>query len=227
MTALDHPLVRDYLDRLHTEVVRLRVDEGRELEAQIREHLTEALDPEPSEAEVREALDRLGEPAELVDAAGGGPAPGTGPTLPPERSDAWREAGALVLLVGSALLFWLWPVAVPMWIVGMVLLVIARRWSVAEKVWGGLVLGTSWVLPVVAGTMAFAMDLQTCTSDASGTETCEGGDGGLSTLNVVAIVLTVLWLGLYLWTLVRLARSAARSEVVDYSDRDRAYPGRG
>lgn len=238
MSTLDHPLVQDYLGRLHDETVRLRVDEGRELEAQIREHLTEALGDEPTEARVREVLDRLGEPATLVDEAGGGATPGPGPVpgaahVPPHGRPAdtagpWREVGALVGLVGSALLFWFFPVNVLLWLGGMVLLVLARRWSVAEKLWGALVLGLSWLLPLLAGSMNFAVTTQVCVTDAAGNQTCEGaGDPGLSTLNIVAIVLTVLWLGLYLWTLVRLARSAARAEVVDYSERDRAHAARG
>ncbi|AXH95394.1 DUF1700 domain-containing protein [Ornithinimicrobium avium] len=211
MTTLDHPLVVDYLRRLHEETARLRVHEARELEAQIREHLTEALGGDPTEVEVREVLDRLGEPAAVVDEAGGAAAPGTG-AAQAQRSDAWREAGALVLLVGSALLFWLWPVAVPMWIAGMVLLVVARRWSVGEKVWGGIVLGATWLLPVLAGLMAFAVDVQSCVTDAAGNQTCEGGGGeGLSTLNVVAIGVLVVWLAVYVWTVVHLARSARRT----------------
>lgn len=220
MSALDHPLVQDYLRRLHEQTVRLRVDEGRELEAQIREHLTEALGDSPSEVDVLRTLERLGEPAALVDEAGGGPPPGTGPTLPPERSQGWREAGALVALVAAAVLFWLVPVSVVLWLVGLVLLVTATRWSVTEKVWGALVLGTSPWLVVLAGALAFAVDVQACSTDEAGATTCTGGGGGLTALNVVAIVLTVAWAALYVWTLVHLARSAARARVVDYSAAD-------
>jgi uncharacterized membrane protein len=220
MTALEHPLVLDYLDRLHAETVRLPVPEGRELEMQIREHLTAALPAEPGEREVRDVLDRLGDPADLVDAAGGG-RPGEGPTFHAERPDVWREVGALVGLVGGTLLFWLPLVNVVLWVGGLVLLVLSRRWSVTDKVWGALVLGLAPWVAIVAGALAFVTTGEVCQTDAAGSTTCSGGgDGGLSALNVAAITLTLAYVGLYLWTLVRLARRAARAEVVDYSDLD-------
>lgn len=215
-TALEHPLVLDYLDRLHAETVRLPVPEGRELEAQIREHLVAALPQEPAESEVRDVLDRLGDPVDLVDAAGGA-RPGEGPTGPGgptqgEPSDAWREVGALVGLVGGAVLFWLPIVNLVLWVGGLVLLVLSRRWSVADKVWGALVLGVGpWIL-IVASALAFVTTGEVCETDAAGVTTCTGGgDGGLTALNIAAIALTVGFVGLYLWTLVRLARRAARS----------------
>ena len=218
MTALDHPLVRDYLDRLHQETVRLGVPEGRELEAQIREHLIEALGDAPSEAEVRHSLDRLGDPVELVDAAGGGPAPGTGPGLPPEPGPrAWREVGALVLLVSSVLTFWLAPVNLLTWVAGLVLLVMAERWSVTERLWGAAVLGlTPWL--ALAVLFLDGGGTQTCWTDGSGQVECTGGEPLVSP--GVAIVLGVAWVALYVWTVVHLARAAARRDVVDYSDRD-------
>lgn len=212
MTALDHPLVQDYLRALHDQTSRLRPDEGRELEAQIREHLGEALGEDPTESEVREVLDRIGDPAQLVDEAGGVPESEPGGWAANSAADsAWREVAALVLLVGSGLLFWLWPVAVPMWLAGMVLLLLARRWSVGDKVWGGLVLGLGPWLAVLAGALAWTTVSQVCTTDSAGVTTCTGGgDGGLTAVNVIAIAFTIAYLGLYLWTVIRLARVAAR-----------------
>lgn len=221
MTALDHPLVQDYLHRLHEEAVRLPVDEGRELEAQIREHLVEALGEDPSESSVREALERLGAPATLVDEAGGRPGPGVATGVDPGSDSAWREVGAIVLLVGSALLFWLWPLAVPMWLAGIVLLVLSRRWAVSDKILGALVLGLGWVVPVLAGLMTFTVDTQSCSTGPDGQISCTGGgDAGLSTTNVVAIVLTVGFAVLYVWTLVRLARRAGRGDGEVRASRD-------
>jgi hypothetical protein len=211
MTALDHPLVQDYLSRLHAETVRLPVPEGRELEMQIREHLSEALGADPTEVDVRQTLDRLDEPAELVDAAGG-TAPGPGLNEPGSQEDsAWREVGALVGLVGSMLLFFLVPINLLLWVGGLVLLVLSRRWSVTDKIWGALVLGVGPWLFLLAGALAWVTTAQVCETDAAGVTTCTGGgDGGLTALNIVTITLTVAYLVLYLWTLVRLARRAAR-----------------
>lgn len=78
MTTQTHPLVHDYLQRLTTESRRLPADQAAELRTDIEAHLGEALPHGASEAEVRQVLDRLGSPAELVTAAGGA-APEDGP----------------------------------------------------------------------------------------------------------------------------------------------------
>lgn len=224
MTALDHPLVQDYLRRLRAEAHRLPVDDAHDLETQIREHLLAALDDDPAEAGVRETLDRLGEPSVLVGAAGTTahdetahdetPPDGTPHDDPRGPDGAWREVGGLVGLVGALLLVWLPVVNVVLWLGGLVLLVLARRWSVADKLWGAIVLGLGPWLVLAGGALAWFTTSQVCEVDAAGVETCVGsggaGDGGLTALNVVAIALTVAFVGLYLWTLVRLARRAAR-----------------
>lgn len=215
MTTLEHPLVKDYLDRLDAESVRLPASEGRELQTQIREHLVEALPGDPAEVEVRDALDRLGDPVDLVDAAGGAREP-SGRAPSPESDgasdSAWREAGALVGLVGFAALVWLPGVNVLLWVGGLVLLVLSRRWSVADKVWGALVLGLGPWLFILGSALAWTTITQVCESDAAGVVTCSsGGDGGLTALNIVVGALVVAYLVLYVWTLVRLGRRAARA----------------
>ncbi len=65
-TALDHPLVRAYLEQLNRALVRLPTGEAAELRQQIHAHLREALPDEPDEAAVRPVLDGLGSPADLV-----------------------------------------------------------------------------------------------------------------------------------------------------------------
>lgn len=249
MTALDQPLVQDYLRRLREEARRLPVDDAHDLETQIREHLLEALGDAPADAEVRETLDRLGEPSVVVGAAAGTPWPGEradptgaggrwhddpsgayrtgedrgsqdrgtagtrGAGAAQSSDGAWREAGALVGLVGSLLLVWLPLVNVLLWLGGLVLLVLARRWSVADKLWGAVVLGLVPWLALAAGAAAWITTGQVCEMDAAGVESCTGGAGagaGVSNLGAVTIVLAVALVVLYLWTVVRLARKATR-----------------
>ncbi|QFG68314.1 HAAS signaling domain-containing protein [Ornithinimicrobium pratense] len=220
MTALDHPLVQDYLDRLHAEAARLPVPEGRELQLQIREHLTEALPDEPSESEVRDVLDRLGDPAVLVDAAGG-VTPGSGPGLRSDSDGPWREAGALVSLVGAGLLFWLPLVNLVLWVGGLVLLVLSRRWNVADKVWGAVVLGLGPLPFILLAGLSWTTSSEVCMSEGAAVNpdegaappvvvTCTGGDGGLTPLNMVVWALTITYAVVYVWTLARLIRRAAR-----------------
>ena len=138
MTATDHPLVRDYLARLREESRRLPVDQARELEADITEHLQTALGEDPTEVAVRDALDRLGSPGELVSEAAGTPAP---TVAAPERRPFSSPVGAIGCLLAAELLSLLVPIAFVLWVVGLVLLARATVWTEREKLLGFLGLG--------------------------------------------------------------------------------------
>lgn len=205
MPASTHPLVMDYLDRLHRETVRLPADQGRELVADIRGHLDAALEGDPTEAQVRETLDRLGEPAELVDAAGGA-------QPSPDRGSGAREAAAVVLLLASAFLFVLWPLAVPMWAAGLVLVVLARRWDAGEKIRAGLVLGSAMPLTtlVVGGLGLASWSVTQCTQESGGAQVCTS-TGGAPWVGWVVLALAVVYVVVLVRTTVRLARAARRT----------------
>ena len=138
-TATDHPLVRDYLARLREESRRLPVDQARELEADITEHLQTALGQDPTEVAVRDALDRLGGPGELVSEAAGTPAP---TVAAPERRPFSSPVGAIGCLLAAELLSLLVPIALVLWVVGLVLLARATVWTEREKLLGFLGLGS-------------------------------------------------------------------------------------
>ncbi len=141
MTATDHPLVRDYLARLREEGRRLPVDQARELEADITEHLQVALGEDPAEVSVREALDRLGSPGELVAEAAGTAAPVVSAD---ERRPFSSPVGAIACLIAAELLALLVPIAFVLWVVGLVLLARATVWSEREKLLGFLGLGSGF-----------------------------------------------------------------------------------
>jgi uncharacterized membrane protein len=65
-TTVRDPLVETYLKRLRAESRTLPRAERDELMQQIQEHLHEALSPGASEADVRNALEHLGEPEAIV-----------------------------------------------------------------------------------------------------------------------------------------------------------------
>jgi hypothetical protein len=73
-TALDHPLVQDYLRRLDNALLRLPAKQAGELREQITAHLDDALHPDVSDEEFTAVLARLGPPEELVHEAGPRPA---------------------------------------------------------------------------------------------------------------------------------------------------------
>ncbi len=131
-------LVREYLLRLEAAARCLPARDRRELIADITDHLAQAAaEAGPSEAAVRNALDALGSPEEVVAAAG-----------PPGRSATLRHrdlAAVLLVLVGGVLAP---PVA---WLVGVVLLWTSAAWSTGQKWLGTLVWPGGIAVPLAVG----------------------------------------------------------------------------
>lgn len=109
-TALDHPLVRDYLSELDAAMRGLPAAQARELREQITAHLADALLPDANEEQVAAVLSRLGSPPELV-AEAKGTATATIPTttrrairalLASVRPRTWIVAGIIVILAVTA-----------------------------------------------------------------------------------------------------------------------------
>ena len=201
MTGIEHPLVVEYLMQLRHEAVRLPREQADELIADIEAHLIDALDEHPTESQVREALDRLGSPSELVAAAGAPPEPTPLPE-PQSRNRGRAEAGAAILLVLSAVIFPVWYLSVPMWIIGLVLLVLSARWNLGQKLLAAVALGAllplTWIMLTTVGSVAYECLGQDCTPP----------DPGLSLANYLAIGFTIVWLAFVVWASVRLVRAA-------------------
>jgi hypothetical protein len=75
-SALDHPLVRDYLRDLDSAFAALPAEEARELREQITAHLDDALRPGSDDQEVVLTLLQLGSPSNLAAEASAGTAGG-------------------------------------------------------------------------------------------------------------------------------------------------------
>ena len=127
MTHTLHPLAEDYLERLDRAAAHLPRARRRELVDELEAHIVEALGPEPTEVEVRNVLDRLGAPEEIVDAEAPRPAPHA---LRP-RMGAQEWSAVLLLPLGGFL------VGVG-WVAGVILLWTSRAWSTRDKVIGTL-----------------------------------------------------------------------------------------
>ena len=214
MTATDHPLVRDYLVRLREEARRLPVDQARELEADITEHLQAALGPDATETEFRNVLERLGTPAELVTEAAGGPVAAAAPATKSFAS----PVGAIACLLAAELLCLLVPIALVLWVVGLVLLVRATVWTEREKVMAFLAVGTGFFiglgvlgLGLVVASSSGGGCLEVTTSDGHPVSaTCTSTGGGPNVLGMVVLALLVCYLVFQGVTIWRLARSAGR-----------------
>jgi uncharacterized membrane protein len=201
-TAARHPLVEDYLKKLWAEAARLPVDQARELVADIDEHLLAALPQEASETEVRNVLERLGTPAELVDAASGTPV-----VTPSGPKSFASPGGAIICLVAAEILSILLPLSVPLWIIGLVMMARATVWTERQKWLGMLALGSGF--PVV--TLLLMISTVTATSCS---QVFENGQlvqdtcGGFNPVAAAFIGLTVAYFALQAFTIWRLMRSA-------------------
>jgi hypothetical protein len=196
-----HPLVDGYLRSLDGAAKVLPRHERDEIVGAIRAHLDEALSPSATEADVRNVLDSLGTPWDIVAAAGG--------EQTTVRRGA-REIFALILLVTGGL-----PVPVIGWFVGLGLLISSPLWTARQKWLGALVWPGGW----------FGVLFLAAIPASSGSSTC-GSGGTFLTPNGQTVVahcttahtyslwpylpLTLLTFGLPVLVAVYLWRAAGR-----------------
>jgi len=205
-----HPLAEEYLARLRNAAGRLPPDRRDDLIAEIEAHLAESVPPDATEAQVRTAIDRLGDPEQIVAAEADEPA---APAHPTGRLE-WVTIGAL--LIGGIVL----PILG--WIVGVVLLWVSRAWTLRDKVIGTLVVPFGLAPALVYSFVMLTYSAQTCISvthtQLGGGQhvatTCTGGVNGWAKL-----LLIVVWVALFVlpvWTALYLGRRAgARSRPAD------------
>jgi hypothetical protein len=187
-----HPLAERYLKDLRRRARVLPRGRRDELLADIQAHLSETAPGGAGEADVRTALDRLGNPDEIVAAeAGAGPAPG--------RRGVLEWCAIVLLLVGGVVL----PVIG--WIVGALLLWISRSWTIRDKVWGTLIL-PGGLLPA-AWLVVADVSIESCHSGPHG-QVCTGAP--TITQQTINVAFFVGALVLPFVTAVYLARRAQR-----------------
>lgn len=190
-----HPLAADYLKRLRDAARSLPRSRRDDLLADIQDHLTEAAPTGASEADVLTALDRLGDPDEIVAAE-------TGDAPPTRRRGPSEWAAILLLLVGG--------IVIPFvgWIVGALLLWVSQAWTLRDKLIGTLVL-PGGLLPAAIVTVAtLGSAAKVCVSPGANgaAETCTGGASAAH--EILLVVLFVLAIVTPFATAVYLARRA-------------------
>jgi uncharacterized membrane protein len=132
-------LVEKYLGELKGELHDLPPSRRRELLAEISDHIDVALaqTPDHDEAEIRNVLERLGDPADIAQEArqrfG----------VPPARSGAFEVAAVILLPIGG--------VVIPVlgWVAGVILLWTSRVWTTREKLAGTLLFPGGLLLPIL------------------------------------------------------------------------------
>jgi hypothetical protein len=193
-------LIDDYLHRLEAAAAHLQRSRRAELVAEIRGHIEAALREEDTanEVAVRNILERLGPPEEIVDATE--PAPSV-----ISRDPGRLETAALIALV------------VPFvgWIVGVVLVVMSRAWSRRDKIIGLLLALLPAILPFLftfAGSSSGGLETGPLPEGGGQASDPSTGDSGVGILGILAIVLlflagvpSALFLG---WRLRRYNESA-------------------
>lgn len=202
-TTVADELVARYLAQLQTALRDLPPGRREELLDEVSEHIAAAraeLGPQPTEAQIRTLLERVGDPAAIAAEASPAQVDGSVP------SPGWREVATLILLpIGG--------IIVPLlgWFVGVALLWTSEHWSVRSKLIGTLVVPGGLALPLSLA--LFPVFTEGCTSspepttggEASGT-VCTGGTPGwleivgpvVGVLLVAAPIATVIYLGLQL-----------------------------
>lgn len=129
-------LIADYLDQLRRAGAGLPPATRAELLDDIGAHLTDMIGPGAGESRVRQVLDELGTPAEIVAAAAA------------ESGTPDRTSGDRFYDVATVLLLLLGNVVVPVlaWIAGVVMLWNGPRWTTRQKWIGTLI----WPVAAVA-----------------------------------------------------------------------------
>jgi hypothetical protein len=158
-------LANEYLVRLERAAHGLPAQRRVELLAQLREHIAsaraEATDQDggSDEVAVRNAIDDLGAPEDIVAAASGDHASTTEQRA--EQRTAGRSPGEQLYDIITVLLLLLGGVIVPVlgWLAGVVLLWGSRRWRIRDKALGTIVLPTGLALPLW---LALRETWQTC-----------------------------------------------------------------
>lgn len=138
--TLDH-----YFDRLERELADLPSGRRRELMEEIRDHVDQSLSaqPDPSEADIRNVLDRLGDPAEIASEAR--------ERYGVRRAEVRRSDWAAVFLLpfGGMFVLILGVLGVLGWLLGAILLLISRVFSPRDKLIGLLLFPGGLLLPFV------------------------------------------------------------------------------
>jgi hypothetical protein len=145
-----HPLVADYLARLASAAEGLPAQEARELISDITDHLDVGLNATSTPADVRNLLDRLGHPEELVSTLGAAP-------VSPRSWDGRAALIASVGLVGFVAAEFAHAnlrLALTLWVIGIVATWVTPLWSARQRIVATVVhgsgLGLAWVCYHVA-----------------------------------------------------------------------------
>jgi hypothetical protein len=192
-----HPLAAQYLARLRRAGRGLPPGRLRELLAEIEGHLSEAIEPNASDAQALTVLDRLGEPEAIIAAE----------TPHPDellRRRGTREWAAIILLLIGGFI-----VGVG-WLVGLGLLWNSRAWATRDKWIGTLVIPGGLATSVFIGLILLGTPTKKlCYGLAGGVPHCTTAPGPSIVPPILGVPLFALLVLAPIATSVYLARRTA------------------
>jgi uncharacterized membrane protein len=193
MSTTPDKLVERYLKHLEVELDDLPRDRRREIVDDISGHIAEAragLEHE-TEADVRNILEQLGEPADIAEDARE-----RLDVHPPTRASSykagWIEVGALVLLLVGGLILPFFG-----WLIGVLLLWLSNAWNVRDKIIGTIFvpggLGFTVFMYVMSASLTGGTAAASCQVDpvTGGEFNCVDSGGATSFMDVLVIALLV------------------------------------
>jgi uncharacterized membrane protein len=197
--------VGEYLRRLQRSMADIPAQRRDEILAEIEEHITSGLAefPSPTEADVRNVLDRVGDPADI--AAEARERFGIKPT---RRS--WTDPAAIVLLLVGGF-------TIIGWFVGVVLLWISDAWNTRDKIIGTLIVpgGLAGALGVgLSATVAEGVSCGPVSVPGDPVRSCVSQSSTFATpltlIGAVLLVTAPIVTAIYLSWRLRQARSASK-----------------
>jgi uncharacterized membrane protein len=206
MSRAPDALVDDYLRQLDAELADLPGSSRREVMDEISTHIREMRGElaTEDELEIRQLLERLGDPAEI--AADARVRFGV-----PDRKRTWIETTALILLSVGMI------IPVIGWLVGVILLWLSNVWNTRDKVLGTLFAPAAWILFgwIALQTLGSTTSCVTAVDERGRviSHNCSGGSSNFASIFwpalVIALVLasiaTMIYLALRLRRLTRRA----------------------
>lgn len=187
MSPTADQLIDRYLKHLRIELADLPRARQRELEQEIAEHIAEARAelPSESEAEIRNLLDRIGDPADIAAEARDRVDVPTRAVPEPAKSRTHEVIALVLLLVGGLIL----PVVG--WIIGVVLLWTSTVWTTGEKILGTIFVPGGLALPLFLLVIAASGEGVSCGGPVvGGALTCT--DNPSNSAQVVATLFVIL-----------------------------------
>ena len=203
MNGTRHREVGEYLRRLQRSMADLPAERREEILAEIEEHIAEDLaeDPAATDADVRNVLERVGDPDDIAAEA----RERFGIT-PPRRS--WTDPAAIILLLIGGF-------TVIGWFVGVVLLWISDAWNTRDKIIGTLVVpgGLAGALGIVLAASSVPCEVSGPVGDPVGSCVSDQSLFGAVELTLGALVLIApIVTAIYLARRLRQARLASLVE---------------